>query len=200
MAAVMGDVLRYPSPRAREETTAWLGMVIFLASWAMLFAALFFAYGFVRARADSWPPSDVPLLPVLWPAFNTLVLALSSGALQHGLRSVQRGETRASTISVAGAIFLGVLFLGSQVLFWTSLYRVGLRPNTGGPYASVFYGLTWFHALHVLVGIVGLGLVLKQLWKNQLSAARHLSMKLWTMYWHFVGIVWGLLFVSVFLI
>jgi cytochrome c oxidase subunit 3 len=198
--AVMGNVLRYSSPRVREDTTAWLGMVIFLASWAMLFAALFFAYGYIRTRSESWPPSDVPLLPVLWPGVNTLILALSTAAVQRGLHAVQRGETRASARSVAGAAILGLVFLISQALFWSSLYRVGLRPNTGGAYASVFYGLTWFHALHVLVGIFGLAWVVSQLWRGWLSPARHLSLRLWTMYWHFVGVIWGLLFVSVFLI
>jgi heme/copper-type cytochrome/quinol oxidase subunit 3 len=198
--AVMGNVLRYPSPRVREDTTAWLGMVIFLASWAMLFAALFFAYGFIRTRSESWPPSDVPLLPVSWPAANTLVLALSSAAVQRGLRAIQRGETRASTRSVVGAALLGVIFLLSQLLLWSALYRLGLKPSTGGPYASVFYGLTWFHALHVLVGVFGLAWVASQLWRGWLSPARHLPLKLWTMYWHFVGVIWGLLFISVFLI
>lgn len=196
----MGTVLRYPPPRAREETTAWVGMVIFLGSWAMLFGALFFAYGFIRARSNGWPPGDVPTLPVLWPAFNTLVLGLSSLSLHRGLRVLQRGERLPSIVWIGAANVLGLLFLVSQVVLWISLYRLGLKPHSGGPYASVFYGLTWFHALHVLVGMAGLGLVMIQVWKGQVSAARYLPMRLWTMYWHFVGIVWTLLFVSVFLI
>src|SRR5688572_24518481 len=82
-------------PRAREEFTASLGMVIFLASWAMMFAALFFAYAVVRSRALSWPPPGIPALPVALPALNTLVLLASSGTYSMGARSIERGNRRA---------------------------------------------------------------------------------------------------------
>jgi len=67
----MGDVVPLRSPRARRDTTAWLGMIIFLASWAMMFAALFFAYGIVRLRAQVWPPPELPALPLRLPLVNT---------------------------------------------------------------------------------------------------------------------------------
>src|SRR5712692_9335115 len=90
----MGAVLPYRPPRAREETTAYLGMIIFLGSWAMMFAALFFAYAFARARADVWPPPDLPRLPLAVPGFNTLVLAASSAAIQWGALAIRRGDAK----------------------------------------------------------------------------------------------------------
>ena len=88
----MGELLPYRPPKAREETTAYLGMVVFLGSWAMMFAALFFAYGFVRSRSAAWPPPDVPELPWGAPAINTLVLAGSSVASSLDCASFERAR------------------------------------------------------------------------------------------------------------
>lgn len=198
--SVMGDVLPYRPLKAREETTAWLGMVVFLASWAMLFAALFFAYGFVRTHTGSWPPPGLPTLPVGWPLVNTVLLGASSAALQAGVVFVRRGQTKRLGAAVLAATVLGAAFLASQGALWHSLSAAGLKPDTGGPYASVFYGLTWLHAVHVLVGIGGLAWVCAKAFGGAYSAARFLPVRLWTMYWHFVGIVWGLIFIAVFVI
>lgn len=196
----MGEVLPYRPLKAREETTAWLGMVLFLASWAMLFASIFFAYGFVRAHSAQWPPEDLPRLPRLWPLVNSVVIAASSAVLQYGLVQVRRGKPRLLGPALAATVLLGAGFLVLQVLLWQSLYQQGLHADTGGPYASVFYGLTWLHALHVAVGLVGLSLLCRRAFRGEFSPARHLPVRLWAMYWHFVGIVWALMFVSVFLI
>jgi cytochrome c oxidase subunit 3 len=196
----MGEVLPYRPPKAREETTAYLGMVIFLASWAMLFAALFFAYGFVRSRSLAWPPQDLPVLPKLLPLVNTGVLGLSSGVLQFGARAIGRGGSRQLRMALLGALLLGALFLGLQTWLWVSLYGEGLRPENGGPYGSVFYGLTWLHGIHVVVGLLGLAWVYCRAHAGAFSAARHLPVRLWAMYWHFVGVVWALMFVSIFLL
>lgn len=196
----MGEVLPYRPPRAREETTAYLGMVVFLGSWAMMFAALFFAYGFVRARSPAWPPPDLPQLPWLTPAVNTALLAASSLAVQRGLRFIRAGAPRKLGSALLVALFLGTLFLGLQLTVWTGLYRQGLHPDTSGPYGSVFWGLTGFHALHVAVGLGGLGLLCRRTFAGTYSAARHLPVRLWALYWHFVGAVWALMFITIFLL
>jgi len=191
------SVLAYRSPRARQEATAWLGMVIFLGSWAVLFAALFFAYGVLRAHTGSWPPAEVPRLPVALPLLNTAVIALASGVLQVSLAGARAGRSSRVTRGLAGSLALGVLFLALQGLLWKKLWDEGLRPE-GGPYPSVFYALTVFHALHVMVGLGGLAWALVQ--ARNFAPARHLALRLWTAYWHFVCAVWGLLFVAVFVL
>lgn len=196
----MGDVLPYRPPRARQETNAFIGMIIFLASWAMMFASLFFAYGFVRSRALSWPPAGVPELPRLLPFANTCVLALSSVALALSARALRRNQQGALVRWVVAAIALGSIFLGLQLWLWLTLNSVGLKPGSAGVYSSVFYGLTWLHAVHVLVGLGGLATVWRHAWRGQLSFARALPLRLWSMYWHFVGAVWALMFVTIFLV
>ncbi len=180
--------------RARSELTAWVGMVVFLASWAMLFASLFFAYALVRAHAPAWPPLDQPRLPIALPAVNTGVILLSSCTLARALQAVRSGRPAARALALTAA--LGVAFLALQALVWVRLYREGLVPS-GGTYGSAFYTLTLFHALHVCVG---LGAVAWLAARAAHGATRPLSVRLWTMYWHFVGGVWIFMYATLYLL
>ena len=195
----MGAIVPYPPPRARQEWTAYLGMVIFLGSWAMMFGSLFFAYGMVRARSNEWPPPDLPVLPLALPGLNTAVLAASSAALQLGVRWLRTGKASFVGPAVATSLALGALFVSLQVVTWQRLLDEGLTPS-GGPYPSVFYALTCFHALHVLVGIGALTFICYGVLVGKYTAARFLTVRLWTLYWHFVGAVWGVMFFTVYVI
>ncbi len=179
------------APERHRQTTALLGMTLFLASWAMLLAALLFAYGLVRVRSTAWPPADLPRLPLVAPAFGTVLLAVASLMLERARRAVRPGTVAALGIAfVASAGFLAV-----QIQVWRALWAAGLRLDSG-PYGSVFFGLTGFHALHVLVGLGGLaGLLLAA--RRGVSAV---SLRLWTLYLHMVGIFWGLVFVTVYVL
>jgi cytochrome c oxidase subunit 3 len=195
----MGAIVPYRPPRAKEEWTAYLGMVVFLASWAMMFGSLFFAYGMVRSRANVWPPPDLPELPLVVPGINTAILAASSVVLQLSLGAVRAGKTALLGPGLAASAVLGSAFLALQTVTWRRLYDEGLTPRDG-PYPSVFYALTCFHALHVLVGIGALVWLCRSAFVGKYSAARFLPVRLWAMYWHFVGVVWGAMFVAVYLV
>jgi len=175
-------------------------MVIFLASWAMMFAALFFAYGYVRSRAAVWPPPDLPLLPILLPLLNTAVLGGSSAALQLGGWWIARGNVHRLVWALGVAVALGALFLALQVVLWSNLYGQGLRPSTGGPYGSVFYGLTCFHALHVLVGLLLLGAVTVFALLRRVRQAEAEKVDVLSLYWHFVDAVWVVVFTVVYVV
>jgi cytochrome c oxidase subunit 3 len=195
----MGAIVPYPPPRARQEWTAYLGMVIFLGSWAMMFGALFFAYGMIRARATAWPPVDFPELPVALPGVNTAVLAASSAALHGAVLSLRRGKAVWAGPALAASIVLGSLFLALQFVTWSELWNEGLFPSDG-PYPSVFYALTSFHAAHVLVGIGALAWLCRGAFSGKYSAARFLPVRLWALYWHFVGAVWGIMYLTVYVL
>ncbi len=197
-AALVGSVLPYRPPNAKQESTATVGMVVFLCSWAMLFAALFFAYSFVRARAGMWPPPGVKPVDAALPALNTFVIALSSAVLQWAVRSVKRAQLRRLGISLVAASLLAALFMALQWKMWTGL---GLSvPGEAGMYGSVIFGLCGFHALHVLVGFGGLVSLSVRAFKGEFSATKFLPIRMWTLYWHFVGVIWALMFVSVFVL
>lgn len=187
---------RYRRRPRGPERTAYVGMAIFLGSWAMLFLGLFFAYAFVRARAPVWPPLDAPALPRLLPGLNTVALAASSAAVGRAVRSQELGRARSASWSLAAAALLGAAFLVLQGLVWIALWREGLVPS-GGPYPSVFYAFTAFHALHVLVGLAALaGLAVRA---RVRAGVTRTDVRLWGWYWHFVGIVWVALYVTVYL-
>lgn len=195
----VAPVVPYDSPAKRRETTAWVGMVVFLASWGMMFGALFFMYGGIRARATDWPPEGLPAVPLIWPTVNTLVIALSSLALQMGLSAIRKGQQLRLKWGLLTSLFLGIVFIALQWKVWIDIYEMGLMPSSGF-YGSVFYGMTWIHAAHVVIGLLALGWLSVFALRNEYTAPRHLSIRLWTMYWHFVGLVWGIVFVTVYLI
>jgi cytochrome c oxidase subunit III len=199
MSTGVADILPYRPRRSRADSTAWLGMLLFLVSWTMLFAALFAAYGVLRVRAPAWPPPDVPRLPLLLPGANTLAILAGSFALQSALHFARTGRVARVLPAALAALVLGALFLAGQSALWAGLWREGLRPE-GGPFPSVFYGLTAFHALHVLVGLFGLGFVAVRASRASYGPTRHLGLRLWCGYWHFVGAIWLLLYVTIFVL
>ena len=184
-------------PAVRAPFTAYLGMVVFLASWTMMFAGLLFGYGLVRSRAPVWPPLDQPPLPLLLPALNTVVAAGSSAALLIALRSFRGGRTRSGARAVAAAALLGAAFLALQAVVWTALWAEGLHLDAG-PYASAFYALTGFHALHVLVGIGALAWLALRAARRAYGPGCDLPVRLWSMYWHFVCAVWLVIYLAVY--
>jgi heme/copper-type cytochrome/quinol oxidase subunit 3 len=181
--------------RARSaERTAMLGMVLFLASWAMLFAALFFAYGVLRVRALAWPPPDLPAVPRGLPTLATGVLAAASLLVETGLRRLRAGLRGAAFGSVLGSALLGALFLALQITVWRQLWHAGLRLEAG-PYPSVIFGLTVFHGLHVAVGLAALLYVAVRLRAGAYTAVSHIPLRLWSIYLHMVGVIWAVMYV-----
>jgi cytochrome c oxidase subunit III len=164
----------------------------------MLFAGLFFAYGIMRAGTHPWPPADLPSLPLGLPAIATAALAFSSLAMQLAL-----GRARSSRSGAGNFVFvafgLGAAFVLLQGIVWKQLWLVGLHPNTG-TFASVFYALTVFHALHVVVGLLALVFLGTQALRGRYSAVAHIPLRLWTLYWHMVGVVWLLMYVLIYLV
>jgi cytochrome c oxidase subunit III len=184
--------------RLHRNGTALLGMMMFMASWAMLFSALFFAYFLVRQKALQWPPADLPALPVMLPGLATALLALSSVALQRGLNRIRGGLTGAA-MNVGGTTILGAAFLICQIVLWQQLVAAGLVPASG-TYASIFYTFTVFHALHVVIGVGALMVLTLGTARGRYTTDSHIPLRLWTLYWHMVGIIWGLMFVTLFLV
>jgi cytochrome c oxidase subunit 3 len=178
-----------------DELTSRVGMAVFLGSWAMLFIALFFAYAFVRSRAPAWPPPGASPLPRLLPGLNTLVIAASSTAMVRAVRAQEHGRASRAAGALGLTAALGAVFLALQTLVWTELWRGGLVPSSG-PYGSVFYAFTALHALHVLVGVAALGWLARC---AQRRTATRTGVRLWGWYWHFVGALWAVLYVTIYL-
>ena len=191
----MAEAALSAATRRRASGHARLGMAIFLGTWVMLFAALFLAYAVVRAQADVWPPPSVPRLPRALPGLGTLLLVASSLILRRGItRASADGRRLARALATAAG--LGVLFVGLQALVWRDVLSVGLGPATG-TYASVFFALTIFHALHVACG---LGLLAAMAARAAAGRATAGSDGVWlaALFWDFVTIVWVAIYGTVF--
>lgn len=203
----MGTVVEL-RPRAHEEFTSSLGMIVFLASWAMMFAALFFVYGFARTKSVAWPPPGAPPLPVALPALNTVILLVSSFTFAHGLKELRRGRREAFKAMVTVTLALGALFLVLQLVLFRQVAATGLSIGDG-IYGAVFYSFTAFHGLHVAAG---LGILLWVLFQtrapNAPPTARRgainehntSAVRVCTMFWHFVDVVWVLMFLTIYVL
>lgn len=193
----MGTVAKL-NPRVKQDFTHSLGMIVALGSWAMMFGALFFVYAGIRSGSRVWPPPGLPQLPVLLPLVNTLVLAASSLTLVLGTRELGRGNRKALPGYLLASIVFGTAFLALQGKVWIDLWRAGLKPATGA-FASVFYGLTILHALHVLAGLVVLLVVLVRALRGTYTEHNVVRVRVAGMFWHFVDVVWLLMFVAIYL-
>jgi heme/copper-type cytochrome/quinol oxidase subunit 3 len=170
-------------------------MAIFLASWGMVFLTLFFSYAVLRFQSDVWPPPESPPVPgrVLAMAWiNTGLLLAASVALRSGVRCVERGEPRGLRRSAGIAVLLGGVFLALQVESWRELWLAGLSFRRG-TYESLLYGLTAFHALHVVAGILVLLWILPVSARdasNPLRVADRIRVRSGAAFWHFVDGAW----------
>jgi len=169
-----GGILKDPSR---------FGMLAFLGTITMLFVGFTSAYILREASAD-WRALPAP--GVLWG--NTLVLALSSAAVERGrwaLRNFQLSSVRGW---VLGAGLLATLFLGGQLLAWQELSARGIFLATN-PHSSFFYLLTGLHGLHLLGGLVWLAVVATQAGRLRLEPGSD-ALGLFALYWHFLLALW----------
>ncbi len=194
----MAAVLRFPD-RDASRRTSFVGMVIALGSWSMLFGSLFFAYAVLRLRAGTWPPEGVEPLPRLLPLFNTVVLLSSSAVLRGGVAPTAEARPGALASALRRTMALGSLFLVLQLAVWIPLWRTGFT-IASGVYGSVFYALTVFHALHVLAGLVALAVLLPGARSGRLRSGAQGRVRVSALFWHFVDAVWVVMFVAVYLL
>jgi len=192
----MSDVAM-PRERMRPEMSGpVLGMVLFVASEAMFFAAFFGGYFTIRANAPGWPPAGVPHLKIDIASILTVVLVASSVAVQFSLRATRAGKRRPALWWLGGTIALGVLFLGLQLYDYSQL-GFGLKD---GVFGTLFYVMTGIHMAHVVGGVAFLALVFSQGVRGRLSPTHHDPLAAGAIYWDFVDVVWLCLFTTFYLL
>jgi cytochrome c oxidase subunit III len=186
-----------PARRAPQEISGpVMGMILFVASEAMFFAAFFGGYFTIKANAPAWPPSGVPHLKIEIAAILTVILIASSVTVQMALRSTRGGSSRRATIWLGITIALGLCFLALQLFDYSEL-GFGLKD---GPFGTLFYVMTGIHMAHVVGGVVFLSLVFGQATRGRLSPEHHDPLAAGAIYWDFVDVVWVCLFVVFYLL
>ena len=156
---------------------------------------LFAAYFSLRAINDPWPPADVELDLAL-PSVATVLLVISSFTFVAALRGLERGDERGMRRWIAASAVLGAVFLAAQIFDYT---RLDFAVDSHG-YGTMFYAMTGFHALHVLAGLLLMGVLLGRAAQGAYAAGDHSSAHAIGYYWHFVDVVWIGLFAVIYLI
>jgi len=186
--AVEGAVVDPQDASAFSLPTATLGLRVFLAVVTVLFSLLIMAYG-SRMELEDWRPS--PPLGLLW--LNTAMLALSSIAMQRATIAARRGETGGVANGLMGGGVFAMAFLGGQILAWRQL-TMTIAFDVTNPAIAFFYLITALHGLHLLGGLVAWGSTAAKLWRGLDVVRVRLSVELCTFYWHFLLLVWLVLF------
>ncbi len=175
-----------------------LGMFLFIASETMLFGAFFTAYFFARVvnpDVAGWPPEGFHL-PVFVAGVNTAILVTSSFTMHWALQSIKRGNRAGLQAGLVLTFFMGLAFLLTQVLEYA---RVGFAPRDGS-FGTIFYSLTGLHGAHVFVGLTLLLMATVRAFRGHFSPEAHWGVELPGIYWHFVDVMWIVVYTTIYIL
>jgi cytochrome c oxidase subunit 3 len=174
-----------------------LGMLLFIISEIMVFGAFFTAYFFIRVVAgDGWFPLQGHELPVAIAGVNTAILVSSSFTLHWAEHSIKKGNRRGLQAGMLATFLLGCTFLFIQI---NEYIHIGFSPQDHAQ-GSVFYGLTGLHGAHVFIGLTLLAMVVVRSFRGHFSAEQHRGVEIPGIYWHFVDVMWIIVYVSIYIL
>jgi cytochrome c oxidase subunit III len=177
--------------------SATLGMLLFIASEIMLFGSFFTIYFFVRVvnNAPEWPPEGFHL-PVYVAGVNTVILLTSSFTMHWALQAIKRGNRAGLQAGLVLTLALGLVFLLTQAREYS---RIGFAPHDEA-FGSVFYGLTGLHGAHVFVGLTLLTFATIRAFRGHFTAESHHGVEIPGIYWHFVDVMWIVVYTTVYIL
>jgi cytochrome c oxidase subunit 3 len=173
-----------------------LGMFLFIASEVMLFGAFFTAYFFVRVvNGAPWPQPPFHL-PVFVAGVNTTILVTSSSTIHWALQSIKRDNRAGLKAGLVLTLALGLVFLLTQAREYS---RVGFAPHDGA-FGTIFFGLTGLHGAHVFVGLTLLTFATVRAFRGHFSADHHHGVEIPGIYWHFVDVMWIVVYTTIYIL
>jgi len=185
-----------PANRSSRVEPQLLGMLLFIISEVMVFGAFFTAYFFIRVvQGEQWPAEGTEL-PKLIAGVNTAILLSSSITLHWAQTSIKNGNRRGLRAGMFTTFLLGLTFLIIQV---NEYVHIGFAPSDTAQ-ASVFYGLTGLHGAHVFIGLLLLGFVTIRAFRGHFSPEHHMGVEIPGIYWHFVDVMWIVVYTSVYIL
>jgi len=177
-----------------------IAMVITLISFTMLFAVFFLGYAIFRLNAPEWPPMGMDKVGLGIPSLSTLFIVLSSLTLVTVERSIKLENKRMAKYVGLVSLLLGLCFIGSQFTLWESLKERGIFQGTG-IYASLIYGFTWTHVGHMVLAVVlKFWLIFKVYQAGKLEELEENFIRNISAFWHFLGVVWVLIYITLFVL
>jgi cytochrome c oxidase subunit 3 len=177
---------------------AQLGVLVFVAFEAMVFAGLITAYLVLRAGSFVWVPPELPRLPLAVSWINTAMLLASAVTMQRAVGAIRGGRYEGLKAALLATLILGAGFLAVQGAEWVRLVHRGLTMSSS-LYGATFYTLIGLHALHVVGAVAWLTGVYWLARRGRFSATHHLGIDVCATYWYFVCALWVVLFWLVYL-
>ena len=176
-----------------------LGMWVFLGSEIMFFTGLIGSYIILRFGAsNSWAaPGEV--LNVTVTAVNTFILICSSVTMVKAFAAIEDGDQKMLKVWLVATVLIGASFVGVQLFEYNELIHHGFLPSSG-LYGSTFYSMTGFHGFHVTMGVICMAWVTIKAFRGGYTQDDHQGVEVIGLYWHFVDLVWIILFTIVYLI
>jgi heme/copper-type cytochrome/quinol oxidase subunit 3 len=175
-----------------------MGMWAFLGSECLFFGSLITTYLLYRSASSGGPgPADVYDIP--YTSVSSFVLLMSSLTMVLALSAIQRGNHAGMRVWLLATALLGMTFIGGQIFEFTTFYEEGLALSTS-PFGSAFFVLTGFHGAHVTIGILMLLSLVGMNLAGHLGTADARKVEMVGLYWHFVDIVWIIIFTVVYLV
>jgi len=186
--------------RSSRVDARTLGMLLFIISEVMVFGAFFTAfftaYFFIRVVGGAEWPAEGTELPKLIAGVNTAVLVSSSFTMHWALEAVKSDNRFGLQSAMVTTFLLGATFLFVQI---NEYVHVGFSPQDSAQ-GTIFYGLTGLHGAHVFIGLTLLAMVTVRAFRGHFSSAEHHGVEVPGIYWHFVDIMWVIVFTTVYLI
>jgi cytochrome c oxidase subunit III len=182
--------------RSSRADPAVLGILLFIISEVMVFGAFFTAMFFIRvAQGDPWPAHGTTL-PVEVAGFNTAILVSSSFTMHWAQTSIKNGNRFGLKAGIFTTFLLGCTFLFIQI---NEYANIGFSPQDHAQ-GTIFYSLTGLHGAHVFIGLVLLLIVVIRSWRGHYSPEEHRGVEVPGIYWHFVDIMWIVVYLTVYVI
>jgi cytochrome c oxidase subunit 3/cytochrome o ubiquinol oxidase subunit 3 len=179
---------------SNEKMVMWA----FLGSECLLFGALISTYILYRHKSVSGPTPhslyDIPFTSV-----SSFVLLMSSLSMALAVAAIQRGDHRRLRVWLSTTALLGSVFIGGQIYEFTTFIRRGMTIKTNVT-SGAFFVLTGFHGVHVTIGIIMLLSLVSLSIRGKIPQAKAEVVEIAGLYWHFVDIVWIIIFTVVYLI
>jgi cytochrome c oxidase subunit 3 len=186
-----------PANVSSRVEAQFLGMLLFIISEVMLFGAFFTAYFFIRVVADSgWFPIDGVDLPKAIAGVNTCILVSSSFTMHWALEGARNENRNALRVGLLTTALLGLTFLTIQI---NEYVHIGFAPSDNAQ-STVFYSLTGLHGAHVFVGLTLLTFATVRAFRGHFTAKEHRGVEVPGIYWHFVDVMWIVVYSTVYLL
>ena len=182
--------------RSSRAEPQLLGMLLFIISEIMVFGAFFTAYFFIRvAQGDPWPATGTTL-PVGVAGFNTAILVSSSFTIHWAEQSIKRGNHFGLKAGMLLTFLLGCSFLFIQI---NEYANIGFAPQDSAQ-QTIFYSLTGLHGAHVFIGLLLLLFVTIRAFRGHYSPDEHRGVEVPGIYWHFVDVMWLVVYFTVYIL